>query len=397
MKPELNPFAPGVGFQPPALVGRCAILDEASIAITRVAAGLHSKEMLLVGLRGVGKTVLLNAILAEVERRGFFTASCECIETRHLAEALLPQLRSTLMRMSTAAAVKDGAQRALRTLHSFVAQIKLSYEGLRLTFDGPKEAGAADSGDLSADLTDLFVSIGEAARASNTALTIFVDEMQYLNEESLRALLMALHKINQRGLPIYFVGAGLPPLIGNMGNSRSYSERLFSVPTMGPLSRTDVRDALTIPIEKANAFIEARAVDHIYRASGGYAYFVQEWGLHAWNAAKGQDIDLRAAQNADTLARESLDRSFFSFRFDRLTTAEKEYLRAMASVAGTDPVKSGKIAELLGKKSNTVGYIRNGLVAKGMIYSPVYGDNAFTVPHFDQFMRRTMPGWRPKN
>ena len=397
MKPELNPFAPGVGFQPPALAGRGAILEEAAIAITRVASGLHSKELLLVGLRGVGKTVLLNAVQADIERRDFFTASCECVENRHLAEALLPQLRSTLMKMNTAAAVKEAAQRALRTLHSFVAQIKLSYEGVKLTIDGPKEEGAADSGELGADLTDLFVSCGEAARANNTALAIFVDEMQYLDEESLRAILMALHKINQRGLPIYYIGAGLPPLIGNMGNSRSYSERLFSVPEMGPLTRSDVRDALLIPIEKAKAFIEQRAIDHIHKASGGYAYFVQEWGLHAWNAAKGQDIDLRAVQNADSLVKASLDRSFFSFRFDRLNSAEKEYLRAMASVAGTEPVKSGKIAELLGKKSNTVGYIRNSLVEKGMIYSPVYGDNAFTVPHFDQFMRRTMPAWRPKH
>ena len=208
---------------------------------------------------------------------------------------------------------------------------------------------------------------------------------------------MSLHKISQRGLPVYYVGAGLPPLIGKMGDSRSYSERLFSVPAMGSLTRKDVQDALVLPVERAKAFIEPRAVDHIHKASGGYAYFVQEWGLHSWNAAKGRNIDLNAAQNADSLVRDSLDRSFFSFRFDRLTSAEKEYLRAMASVAGTDPVKSGKIAELLGKKSSTVGYVRNSLIAKGMIYSPVYGDNAFTVPHFDQYMRRIMPGWRPKN
>lgn len=397
MKPELNPFAPGIGSRPPALAGRGAIVEEAGIAITRVAAGLHSKEMLLVGLRGVGKTVLLNAIQTDVERRGFFTATCECAENQHLGEVLLPQLRSALMKMSAVAVAKDVAQRAVRTLHSFVSQIKLAYEGVKLTFDGPKEPGAADSGDLSADLTDLFVSIGDAARAENTALAIFVDEMQYLDKGSLRAVLMALHKVSQRGLPVYFVGAGLPLLIGNIGNSRSYAERLFSVPTVGPLAKKDVHEALTIPVEKAKAFIEPRAVDHIFKASGGYAYFVQEWGLHAWNAAQGRNIDLRAAQNADSVARDSLDRNFFSFRFDRLTNAEKEYLRAMASVAGTDPVKSGKIAELLGKKSNTVGYIRNSLIEKGMIYSPIYGDNAFTVPHFDQFMRRTMQAWRPKN
>jgi len=278
-----------------------------------------------------------------------------------------------------------------------VSQIKLSYEGVKLSIDGPKEPGSADSGNLSADLTDLFIATGEAARENRTAFGILVDEMQYLSEDSVRAILMALHKISQRRLPLYFVGAGLPPLIGNMGNSRSYSERLFSVPKMGPLGRADVANALSAPVERAKAFIDPRAIDHIYRESGGYAYFVQEWGQHAWNAAKGQNIDLRAAQNADSLARDSLDRNFFSFRVDRLSDAEKEYLRAMASGAGTDPVKSGRIAELLGKKSSAVGYIRNSLIDKGMIYSPVYGDNAFTVPHFDQFMRRMMPGWKPKN
>jgi hypothetical protein len=397
MKPELNPFAPGTGSMPPALAGRGLILEEAGISITRVAAGLHAKNMLLVGLRGVGKTVLLNAVQTDVDRRGFYAANCECVEDKHLAEALLPQLRSSLMKLNSAAAAKDVAQRAVRTLHSFVSQIKLTYQDVKLTFDGPKEAGSADSGDLSADLTDLFVSIGEAAKANNTAMAIFVDEMQYLSEESLRAVLMAMHKINQKRLPIYLVGAGLPPLMGKIASSRSYAERLFSVPEMGPLSKEGVTEALTIPVEKAKAFIEPRAIEHIYRVSGGYAYFVQEWGLHAWNVAKGMNIDLKAAQNADTDARQSLDRSFFSFRFDRLSSPEKEYLRAMAAVAGSEPVKSGKIAEILGKKTSTVGYLRNSLIEKGMIYSPIYGDNAFTVPLFDQFMRRTMPGWRPKN
>ena len=333
----------------------------------------------------------------EVERLGFYTACGECAEGQHLAEMLAPQLRGTLLKLSASEAAKELAQRATRTLHSFVSKIKVSIESIKISFDGPKQLGSADSGDLGSDLTDLFIAIGEAAKGSNTAFSIFVDEMQYLDKESLRAILMALHKVNQRGLPVYFVGAGLPPLIGRMGDARSYAERLFSVPDIGALRKQHVADALTIPIEKAKGFIEPRAIEHIYRVTAGYAYFVQEWGFHAWNNATGVNIDLKAAQHSDLLARENLDRDFFSFRFNRLTTAEKEYLRAMAAVAGTDPVKSGKVAELLGKKSSAVGYIRNSLIDKGMIYSPVYGDNAFTVPLFDQFMRRTMPGWRPRN
>jgi AAA ATPase domain len=272
MKAELNPFAPGIGSQPPELAGRGAILEEAAIAVTRIASGLHAKQLLLVGLRGVGKTVLQNAIQADIERRGFSTADCECAEGQHLAEALLPKLRSSLIKLSTGAAAKDMTQRALRTLHSFVSQIKLSYEGVKLSIDGPKEPGSADSGNLSADLTDLFIATGEAARENKTAFGILVDEMQYLSEDSVRAILMALHKISQRRLPLYFVGAGLPPLIGNMGNSRSYSERLFSVPKMGPLGRADVANALSAPVERAKVFIDSRAIDHIYRESGGYAY-----------------------------------------------------------------------------------------------------------------------------
>jgi AAA ATPase-like protein len=314
MKPELNPFAPGSGSRPPALAGRDDILDSAKVGITRMATGLSSKGLLLVGLRGVGKTVLLNAIQSEVERRGFYTASCECAEGQHLAELLIPQLRGALIKLSSTAATKEVAQRAIRTLHSFVSQIKISYKDIKLSFDGPKQPGSADSGDLSSDLTDLFVCIGEATQETKTALSICVDEMQYLDEESLRAILMALHKINQRRLPVYFVGAGLPPLIGKMGNSRSYSERLFSVPEMGPLTKQRVQHALVTPVEKAKAYIELRAVEHIFKVTEGYAYFVQEWGQHAWNSAKGANIDLRAAQHADLLARDSLDREFFSFQ-----------------------------------------------------------------------------------
>jgi hypothetical protein len=206
---------------------------------------------------------------------------------------------------------------------------------------------------------------------------------------------MAMHKVAQKNLPVLLIGAGLPPLLGHMGNSKSYAERLFDYPRVGPLNRKGVEQAVQGPIEKAHAYIDRRAIDHIYQVSQGYPFFVQQWAHDAWNCAKGSNIDLRAVQNADSEANKNLDEGFFSVRFDRLTVAEKNYLRAMAYF-GSESVKSGKIATAMGQSVQSANTIRTGLIKKGMIYSPTYGDTAFTVPMFDQFMRRKIPQWSPQ-
>lgn len=395
MDPKRNPFAPGAGYTPPELAGRKDILDRFDILLSRLKSGKPFKGLLLVGLRGVGKTVLLNKFYDQAAGLGLEAFSIECIDKKRLDQMLVPYLRSSLFRLDKREGLNETVRKAFRVLHSFASKISVKYGEFEFDLAGPKEEGVADSGDLETDLPELVMAVAEAAKSKNTAVLIILDEMQYLAAPELSALIMAVHKAAQRQMPVALVGAGLPPLLGKMGNSKSYAERLFDYPRVGPLDREGVVQAVQMPVEASKAFVERRAVDHIFNVTKGYPYFVQEWGHHAWNCAKGSNIELRAAQNADSAARKSLDESFFSVRFDRLTPGEKEYLRSMAYFGG-ESVKSSKIAEALGQSPQSANTLRSSLIKKGMIYSPSYGDAAFTVPLFDQFMRRKIPDWSPK-
>ena len=274
-----------------------------------------------------------------------------------------------------------------------MSKVKLKYGDIEVSLDVSPETGVADSGDLEADLPELMLAVGQAAASRQVPIVLIFDEMQYLHKKELSALIMAMHKVSQKQLPIALFGAGLPPLLGN---SKSYAERLFDYPRVDALNREAVRLAIETPILKAKAFIEARAIDRIASSTQGYPYFVQQWAHDAWNCAKGMTIDLRAVQNADSAAVKNLDEGFFSVRFDRLTASEKKYLRAMAFYQ-SDMVNTTKVAEALGQSSQSANSLRSSLIGKGMIYSPSYGDVAFTVPLFDQFMRRKMPGWKPES
>ena len=279
-------------------------------------------------------------------------------------------------------------------MQGFISRLKVKYGDIEMSLDVSPETGVADSGDLEADLPELMLAIGHAATSRNAAVALIFDEMQYLGKTELSALIMAMHKISQKQLPVLLMGAGLPPLLGHMGNSKSYAERLFDYPRVGPLDRKGVEQAVQTPVEKARAYIDRRAIDHIFQVSQGYPFFVQQWAHDAWNCAKGSNIDLTSAQHADSEARKNLDEGFFSVRFDRLTPAEKSYLRAMAYF-GSESVKSGKIASAIRQKVQAANTIRTALIRKGMIYSPTYGDTAFTVPMFDQFMRRKVRSGSP--
>ena len=349
----------------------------------------------MVGLRGVGKTVLLGRAELMAEKSGYVTLMIECVDNKRLEMILIPALRSMLFKLDRMEGVSEKVRYGLRVLQGFMSRVKLKYGEVELSLDGPPEVGVADSGDLQADLPELMTAIGQAAASRDAAVLLIFDEMQYLATSELSALIITLHKMAQKQLPVTMIGAGLPPLLGKMGESRSYAERLFDYPRVGPLDRKGVENAIQVPIEKARAYIERRAIDHIFKVTEGYPYFVQEWGYHAWNCAKGANIEMRAAQNADSAARKSLDEGFFSVRFDRLTPKEREYLRAMAFF-GSAAVKSGKIAVAMGQSVQSVGSIRTGLISKGMVYSPTYGDTAFTVPLFDQFLRRKIPDWKSK-
>lgn len=390
-----NPFAPGAGTQPPELAGRDELLETVRVAIARTRIGRATKSVLMVGLRGVGKTVLLDRMCDDAVAAGAETIRLEAPENRSLPALLAPQLRIALLRLSRQTRAADLAKRALRALAGFAKGLKLKYHDIEVGLDFDPEAGLADNGDLEHDLQALLDAAGAAAAAAETVLALFIDELQYVEEEQLAALIMALHRMAQQQRPVILIGAGLPQLPGQMGNAKSYAERLFDFPTIGPLPPDAARDAIVKPIEQEGARITPEAVALILQHTQGYAYFLQEWGKHAWDAAEASPITANDVIRATVTAVAALDESFFRVRFDRLTATEKRYLRAMAQL-GPGPHRTGDIAEVLGKQSSSLGPIRASLIAKGMIWSPLHGDTAFSVPLFDAFMRRSLPGdaWR---
>ncbi len=272
----------------------------------------------------------------------------------------------------------------------FAKALKVKYGDMEVGLDIEPVAGVGDSGDLQNDLPELLVAVGEAAKARNTAVVLLIDELQYIAEDELSALIMGIHKASQKQLPLVLIAAGLPQLVGNMGRSKSYAEGLFEFIEIGPLQRKDAATVLVDPIQKEGERIAKAAVDAIVADTQGYPFFLQTWGYHAWNAAVKSPISVSDVAAARPKILASLDGSFFRVRFDRLTPGEKRYLRAMAE-RGPGPHRSGDIAETLGVKVQSVAPTRSNLIRKGMIYTPAHGDTAFTVPLFDEFMKRQVP------
>lgn len=392
MDPRTNPYAPGAGTLPPELAGRDEIIEKAAIALDRFRSGLSARSLLLVGLRGVGKTVLLTRISQQSEARGFVTVSIEAPEKRSLPALLIPSLRTVLLKLDRIAATGELIKKALRALGGFVNVMKVKYRDVEFGVDLGTEPGVADSGDLEHDLIDLFTMIGQAAGEKSTAVVLFIDELQYVAEDHFASLITALHKCAQNQLPVALIGAGLPQLVGQAGRAKSYAERLFEYPEIGPLIEAEAKKALVAPAEKQGVKYEEGALTEILSQTKAYPYFLQEWGKHSWGCANNSPITRQDAISATDLAISELDASFFRVRFDRLTPTEKKYLRAMAEL-GPGPHRSGDIAHLLNKEVQTVAPIRATLIRKGMIYSPSHGDNSFTVPLFDGYMKRVMSDW----
>ena len=386
-----NPFAPGAGAPPPELAGRDEILDSASVALRRIRKGRPEKSQMLLGLRGVGKTVLLNKISEIAEDVGYLTISLEAPEGQRLAEFLSPALKGVLLRLSRVEKAKEYAGRAMAALRGFASVFQASIGEINFAISEPP---TADSGNMEVDLPELLVKVAQTAKAADTSVALFIDEVQYLSEEDLRALVVSLHKISQRGLPLVLFGAGLPQVAALAGEAKSYAERLFDYPGIGPLGPKAARQAVQEPIQDEGVEIESDALDEIVEVTEGYPYFIQEWGKHTWNQASQSPITAGDVSLASDSATEALDTSFFRVRFDRLTPREQDYLRAMAAL-GPGPHRSGAIAKRLGRKVEGMGPLRNGLIKKGMIWSPSHGDTAFTVPMFDQFMHRAIPNWEP--
>jgi hypothetical protein len=345
----------------------------------------------MVGLRGVGKTVLLQKMSEEARAAGMQVVRLEAPEGRSLPALLAPQLRLALIELSRTAKAKKLAERGLRALAGFAKALKVKFGDIEVGLDLEPLRGLADNGDLDEDLPALFEAVGAVASAGETAIVLFVDELQYVPEEQLAVLISALHRCAQRQVPITMVGAGLPQLRGQTGKAKSYAERLFDFPEVGPLNNADARRAIEKPIHDEGERIEDVAVIRIIEETHGYPYFLQEWGKHAWEVAVSSPIVVRDVEVASRAAVAALDASFFRVRFDRLTPLEKRYLRAMADL-GPGPHRSGDIAVRLGRKVTELAPTRSQLIGKGMIWSPAHGDTAFTVPLFDEFLKRTISG-----
>lgn len=385
-----NPFNPGAGVSPPELAGRAAVLDQAITALERVKRGRHAKSLMVLGLRGVGKTVLLNEIGKQAQTRGYLTEQIEARDGDELRQMLILALRKLLLQLDRSEHTIEAVKRGLRVLRSFIGNVTVSASGVDITLGVDPELGQADSGQLEGDVTDLLLACGHAAAEAQRPVALLIDELQYVSKAELAALIRAIHAVNQAGLPLIVFGAGLPQLAGQAGDAKSYAERLFDFPRLDRLEQPDAFAAIREPIEDEGARVEDLALAEIFAQSRGYPYFLQEWGYNAWNIAAGNTITEADARKATIESMRKLDESFFRVRFDRLTPLEREYMRCLADL-GPESQRSADVASRMGRKANSVAPTRDSLIRKGMVYSPEHGMIAFTVPLFDEFMRREIP------
>ncbi|WP_324642407.1 ATP-binding protein [Pseudarthrobacter sp. LT1] len=391
MDPLDNPYTPNAGANPPVLVGRSDELASFKLLLARLARGRSEQSMIITGLRGVGKTVLLGAFRKEAISAGWAVIEIEV--SKHSDEDFRRQLavefRKALLEISPRAKWTDRARKAAGVLRSFT--VSVDPEGkFTAGFDVDAVEGQADSGELGVDLTDLFLAVGEAARDHKTGLVLLFDEVQFLTKAQMEALIAALHKTVQRDLPITMVGAGLPQIAELAGEAKSYSERLFKFPKIGMLDDNDAVEAITRPALDSGVTFEETASAEAVRLTGGYPYFLQEMGSAVWNLANDETITAQDVTDAHRYVEEKLDGSFFRVRLDRTTELEQAYLRAMAQL-GPEPQLASDVAALLNRTSQQVSPTRSQLIDKGLLYTPNHGYAAFTVPHFDRFMMRAVP------
>jgi AAA ATPase domain len=389
MNPIDNPYTPGAGTPPPELAGRDELREKVRICLERLRIGNPAKSLILVGLRGVGKTVLLDKMRLDAEASGIRTLRIEAPEGRSLPAMLAPELRLTLLAMSQTEKTKDTAVRALRALAGFAKSLKLKFNDIEVGLDFDPQPGLADNGELQIDLMALLTEVGKLAQQQGTVVAMFIDELQYVKTPEFAALIAALHRCGQQKLPITIVAAGLPQLLAIAGEAKSYAERLFEYPEVGQLGAQAAEQAIRKPAQRLGVDFEAQAVEEIITQTRGYPYFLQEWGKHVWDAATVSPITLADVHRATQLTLAALDESFFRVRLDRTTPSERRYLRAMAEL-GVGPHRSGDIAQRLSKKVNALGPVRSSLINKGIIWSPTHGDTAFTVPLFHEYLMRNL-------
>ena len=383
-----NPYTPNAGAPPRYFAGRAAEVDDFRVLLKRLAAGYTEQSMVVTGLRGVGKTVLLGEYRSIAEEEGWVAIDAEVSKNTDFGPQMANLARRALLQVSPKMRWGDRARAAAAAIKSFSLTVQPD-GSLTGGLDVEQAWGRADTGILNEDLADVFEAVGEAAKERDSGVVFLFDEIQFLHKAELEALIGAVHRTVQRRLPVTFAGAGLPQLPGLAGDAKSYAERLFKFPLIGELPEAAAREALVLPARAEAVEYEVGAVDEILRYTEGYPYFLQEYGRAAWNVAEGPTISREDVEAAGDVVDAELDESFFRARVQRSSPEELRYMRAMAEL-GADAHKAADVAGVLKKTSEQVAPIRARLISKGLLYTPRHGYAKFTVPQFDRFMKRYM-------
>lgn len=386
-----NPYTPNAGAPPEAIVGREDQTTTFEVLLHRLASGRTEQSMIVTGLRGVGKTVLLGRFREIAMGAGWEVLEIEA--SKHddgtFRQVMATQLRAALLRLSPRARWSARARHAAEVLSAF--SVTATAEGTwSLSWDVPPAQGHADHGELSLDLTDALVALGELAKEQTKGVVLLFDEVQFLRSAQLEALIQAVHKCVQRKLPITFVGAGLPQIAELAGDAKSYAERLFKFPVIDSLSERDARRAFAEPAAAEGVSYTDEALQLAIEVTQGYPYFIQELGYQVWAIASDPVIEVHDVSDAREAYEAKLDGSFFRVRLDRASPLQTAYLRAMAEL-GPEPQKAADVARLMGRESTQLGPTRAELIDMGLLYTPSHGYAAFTVPDFDEFMLRAVP------
>lgn len=392
MDPISNPYTPNAGATPEIVIGRDALKDDFHTLLRRLDRGRTDQSMIITGLRGVGKTVLLGEFrqMAEDFRWKVLEFEASKHDDSRFRQLIYSQLRTALFQIAPTKKWGDAAKRAAQVLKSFSLTIDPSTGAPTFALDVEPAEGAADHGDLGLDLTDVLTAIGEAAKGHGTGLVLLFDEVQFLNRPQLEAIIQAIHKTVQRKLPVTFVGAGLPQIAELAGDAKSYAERLFKFPEISSLNKEDAKQALAGPAANEDVTYTPDALELAFEMTEGYPYFIQELGYQAWSVASGPQITQTDIENTREAYESKLDSSFFRVRLDRATQLQIAYMRAMAEL-GPEAQKAADVAAVMGRESTQVAPTRSELISLGLLYTPDHGYAKFTVPHFDRFMLRAVP------
>ncbi len=381
-----NPFTPGAGYLPPELAGRNQVIEDGQVVALRTKLHRAERGLMLIGPRGVGKTVLLKCLSEHARENGIIPVISEIRNDKSDFEDLAQKLKEALYTLDFKCKVKSYIQEAFSVLGNFVRKFSLNIGDVGVSVE--LHRGLGESGNMELDLSQVLLSSARAAKAASTAIGLYIDELQNLDEEAMRGIIVALHRSAQELLPLYMIGSGLPTIRTLVGKSKTYAERMFVYETIGALDEDASWAALVKPFEDNGVSVEDAAFSEMFKASAGYPFFLQECGYQVWQHAKSSPIAVDDVVAILPQVMESLDRSFFEVRFDRVTAVEKRFLMAMAQGEPEKPQSIVDIAERMGRSANSLSMMRRSLIKKGMIFSPSIGMVAYTVPMFGAYMMR---------